>query len=382
MYSKKGLFLIMGVQPSFSDVQASRFLYLAQEMQNKFESIYVMMEGNKETCNLIKDIVTVKPKISLTGSFPLLRGILYRVQFTFYAIYFIFNKKIDFIVIRGYEPIILYIILKIFGKRLYTDFHGLYHLELFRKKRMLRGKVVKLIESIILKITNKILVISDGIKSQIPTYEEKCIYLPNGVNLEKIEKSKPYIGPLIPENKKVIGFIGNWEQVMKIDDICDAINYLENSIAIIVGRGFQYEHIVEKYKHNSNIIFTDKIDQEIAYSILKRMDVCIVPYDGHFYMSKIKDFFSNRKISEYLGAGKPMAIAGIEGIPGYLKENIHYIKYEPNNPKDLAMQVNRIINDKLAYEKMSHNNKQLAKKFKWEYLVEDSGFIEDIVQNA
>lgn len=382
MYTKKGLFLIMGVKPSFSNVHASRFLYLAQELQKKFEYVYVMMEGDGKTCNLINNIITITPIVALNGSMPLLRGFLYRIQFTAYAIYFVFNKKIDFIVIRGYEPILLYIIFKLFGKRLYTDFHGLYNLELFRKRRLARGIIVKFIESIILKITDKILVISNGIKSQISTYEKKYIYLPNGVNIEKIENIEPYSGSIIPEKKQVIGFIGNWEQVMKIDDICDAIAYLNNFVAVIVGQGFGYEQIVEKYKNQPNIIFTGKLDQSLAYAILKRMDVCIVPYDRHFYMSKIKDFFSNRKISEYMGAGKPMIIADIEGIPGYLQENVNYVKYESNNPQNLARQVQNIVNNHNIYEKMSSDNKELAKQFKWEYLLEDSGFIQDIIKNT
>ncbi|WP_167880876.1 glycosyltransferase [Methanococcoides sp. AM1] len=337
-----------------------------------------MLQKNEQDEVVLDNLIQIKPIIPIGGKLTLLKGILFRLQMSLQIFHFLLSKKIDYVILRGYDTIILFPFLKVFDIKIYYDFHGRGHLELYQQKRFLRGHVVKWSQKIILKHCDNIIVVSDGIKSQIEEYAYKCIYLPNGVDVDKIKSIDSECPVNIPEDKKVIGFIGNWEQVMKIEDICDSIDYLKDVVVVIVGQGYHYEKIFNKYGQKQNIILTGRLEYNLAISLLKRMDICIVPYDKNFYMSKVKDFFSNRKISEYLAAGKPMLIADIEGIPGYLKENVNYIKYESGNPEDLANNADHLMNNPELYSKISHNNKILAKEFDWEQIVKKSGILEDM----
>lgn len=376
--SKKGLIIFMETKVSYSIVQSSRALHIFHEIQKYLPDTYLMLQKNEQNEVVLDNLIQIKPIIPIDGKFTLLKGILFRVQMSLQIFHFILSKKIDYILLRGYDTVILFPFLKAFDIKIYYDFHGRGHLELYQQKRFLRGHIAKLSQKIILKYCDKIIVVSAGIKAQIEEYAYKCIYLPNGVDVGKIESIDSECPVSIPKDKKVIGFIGNWEQVMKIEDICDSIDYLKDVVVVIVGQGYHYEKIFTKYGQKQNIILTGRLEYNLAVSLLKRMDVCIVPYDKNFYMSKVKDFFSNRKISEYLAAGKPMLIADIEGIPGYLKENINYIKYESGNPENLANNVEYLMNNPELYSKISHNNKILAKEFDWGQIVKKSGILENL----
>jgi glycosyltransferase involved in cell wall biosynthesis len=362
-------------------VQSSRALHLLERLIDYYPSTYLVIEKNDKTWLKNDNTIQIDPMFQIENKFVLTKGIIFRLQITLYSLYLIITKNFDYVVLRGYDTIVLFLFSKIFRIKTYYDYHGRFELELIQRKRYLKAFIVKWIDKFILKYADGIIVVSNGIKSQIEEYSDKCILLPNGVDVERIESADTECPVNIPDDKKVIGFIGNWEQVMRIEDICDSIKYLQNTVAVVVGQGYQHEKIFNKYENEDGIIFTGKIEQELAYSILKRMDICIVPYDKEFYMSKMKNFFSNRKISEYLAAGKPILMADIEGIPDYLDENNNYIKYESRDPFDLAEKVNYLFNNPELYETLSQNNKELAKQLSWENIVKESGLIEDINKN-
>ncbi|WP_440952859.1 glycosyltransferase [Methanococcoides sp. FTZ1] len=376
--TKRGLILFMETKASYSIVQSSRALHIFRELIKYLPDTYLMLQKNERDEVVLDNLIQVEPIIPIAGKLTLLKGILFRLQMSLKVFHFLISKKIDYVIIRGYDCIVLYPFLRLLNTKIYYDFHGKYHLELYQRKRILRGHIAKFSERVLLRNSDKILVVSPGIKAQIGEYAHKCIYLPNGVDVDKIVSSSSECPLDIPEDKKVIGFIGNWEQVMKIDDICDSIDYLKDVVVVIVGQGYDYKRIFEKYGQKENIILTGRLEYSSVLSILKRMDICIVPYNKDFYMSKLKDFFSNRKISEYLAAGKPIVIADIEGIPGYLRENVNYIKYESGNPESLADSVKYLLNDPEQISEMSHNNKILAKEFDWEQIVLKSGILEDL----
>ncbi|MEL4305934.1 glycosyltransferase family 4 protein [Methanococcoides sp. LMO-2] len=376
--SKKGLIIFMETKASYSIVQSSRALHVFQELKKYLPDTYLMLQKNEQNEVVLENLIQVKPIIPIAGKLSLLKGISFRFQMSMKVFHFLLTKKIDYVIIRGYDCIVLYPFLRLLNTKIYYDFHGKYHLELYQRKRILRGYIAKFSERVLLKNSDRIIVVSAGVKEQIKEYAHKCIYLPNGVDVGKIESNDSECPLDIPKSKKVIGFIGNWEQVMKIDDICDSVDYLKDVVVVIVGQGYDYKKIFAKYGQKENVILTGRLEYSSVMAILKRMDVCIVPYNKDFYMSKLKDFFSNRKISEYLAAGKPMVIADIEGIPGHLKENVNYVKYESGNPKSLADRVEYLFSDPELRTEMSQNNKILAKEFDWEQIVLKSGILEDL----
>ena len=380
MVSKKGFILLANV-PSYSIVQPSRALHIFNEIKKEFPDTYLIMQSSDENDFELDNLIQVKPFVDIKGKFILLKGMIYRLQLTIFSFKFAIINKMDFAILRGYDCIFLLILLKIIGVQVYYDFHGKYDLELTQQGRFLRSFFVKNIDKIILKYSDKIIVVSEGIKNQISEYERKCILLPNGVDLDKIKNANYKCSTELPADKKVIGFIGNWESFMKIEDVCESLTYLSDCVGVIIGRGYNAEHIIDKYQTIDNIIFTGKVPHEKVYALLKKFDVCIIPYDKNDKHSQYPNFFSARKTKEYIAAGKPIIVADIIGKEGWLVENKNCLLYESGDPKDLADKIKTLINDEKMYRTLSENNERLAEEFTWKRLIKQSGLIEEIGDN-
>jgi len=364
--------------PSYSIVQSSRALHIFNEIKKEFSDTYLIMQSSNENEFELDNLIQVKPFVDLKGKFILLKGMIFRLQLTLFTFKFAITNKIDFVILRGYDCIFLLILLKIIGVRVYYDFHGRYNLELTQQGRFLRSFFVKNIDKIILKYSDKLIVVSEGIKNQISKYEKKCIILPNGVDLDRIKNANNECLIELPADKKIIGFIGNWESFMKIDDICESLNYLSNCTGLIIGLGYNAKFFVDKYK-GMNIIFTGRISQEKVYTLLNKMDICIIPYDQNDSHSRNSDFFSSRKAKEYIAAGKPIIVADVIGKEGWLVEYKNCLLYESGNSKDLADKITELLNTDDLYKTMSENNKRLAEQFTWGNLMKHSGLIEEIM---
>ena len=375
---KKNFIVLLWYTPTFSQPGPSRALYIFNELKRRFPGTYIIMQKCEEKTSDLVNVIQVKPIIAIRGKFQLLKGIIFRFQIAIFTLWFVISKKIDFVILRGYDTILVHLFLKLLGIKTFYDFHGLYHRELIQQNRRSRAFFVRYIDKIIFRLSNKIIVVSDGIKMQIQEYQDKCLYLPNGVDIGKIKNANYECSIELSVDKKVIGFIGNWESFIKIEDVCESIKYLDNCMGVIIGWGYNAEHIVDKYHTIENIIFTGKLPQEEVYALLKKIDVCILPYDKNDKHSRYPDFFSSRKTKEYIAAGKPIIVADVIGRESWLVENKTCLLYESGDPKDLADKINTLLNDEKLYKTLSENNNRLAEEFTWENLVKQSGLIESI----
>jgi glycosyltransferase involved in cell wall biosynthesis len=378
MPAKRILLILWMYKALDTEAPPSRFLNLFSYLQGVFPESYVIMQENEKNPLQNEKIREIRPFIPIHGRFRLIRGIILRLQMLLATTSLVIRKKIDCVIMRGEDTILVLPLLKLLGIFIIYDFHGLKSMELLHERRRLRAWMVGILESILLGSSDKILVISKGIIPQIRRYEEKCMYLPNGVDITGIKRSTRDCGISLPPGKRIIGFLGNWEQCMKIEDICEAPRYLQDTVAVIVGRGYMADVIEAKYREDSGVIFTGRIERECAYTLLKKFDICIIPYDKNAFMSQIENFFSNRKIFEYLAAGKPMILSGIPGIPDFLKEKINYLSYDSGNPKDLGEKIRYLSLHPDLSMQMSGNNSGLAEEFSWTRLIESSGLCEMI----
>lgn len=371
----KVLIVLMGFSLDDSNAQTTRVTAIFHELiKNNFE-VYCALKYD-ENHNPDNNFITVKPLCPIKGKFYIISQIIYRFQLTAYLIKVINQKKINNVIIRGCDSILLFLYLKLINVKIFFDFHGSFDIESYKEGRYIEGFFVKILQLVILPNSDKIITISEGVESQIPEYKNKFIRLPNGVDIDKIrttKKTDPHF--CIPENKFIIGFLGNWEQVMKIEDICDAVYPLKDTIAIIVGEGINAAALINKYHDGEKIIFTGRKSQTEAFEILKKMDVCVIPYNKDHYMANIPNFFSNRKIYEYLALGKPIILANIPGKPDWLVEFQNCLYYESGNPLDLANKIKELSDNKNLYEQISKNNYSLANKYSWDRIIDESGLL-------
>jgi len=379
--SPRILILLMNYSPEDRGAQATRAIALHKEIHTHFPYTFLMMNEGDKPC-VEENYYLLRPLIPSEGRYRAIRtlkGIISRIHMTMVIFTFVRQKKITSVILRGFDTTLLFPLLKLKKVKIFYDFHGRYNLELLQIKRYILSAFVKVCDIIILNLSDRILVVSEGIQSQIPEYHHKCLLVENGVDIGMIEEAIENEPPIkIPDDKYVVGFIGNWEQVMILDDICNAVEFVDNTISLIIGKGYDAERIFLRYNDSLKNIFTGKIDQKDAFNLLHRMDVCVIPYDDDYYMSKIKNFFSNRKIYEYMAAGKPIIISNIEGKPKFLVEGTNCLTYESGDPKDLADKIALLKNNPKIAEEIGKNNKELAKKFTWENIIKNSGILDEL----
>ncbi len=285
----------------------------------------------------------------------------------------LFSTKIDQVIARGYSLAPLFLILKLWGRDIIYDFHGYAYKEQIVAGRRIRAKITKPFDWLALKLADHILVIREELRQDLPpNFQKKTLLLPNGVDLEEFaaaEGENILARYNLPPHKKLVGFIGNWEAWVAIEDILASAKYFDDKIkVVIIGAGRKLEEYKDTYP---SILFTGRIAHQDAVELIKKMDVCLCPYSTHV-IAKNKSY---RKVLEYLAAGKPIVSSNAEGREKFLKENENTLLYETGHPEDLAEKVKTVLKDERLYARMSYNNLELAKEFSWREVINRSGLI-------
>ena len=327
------------------------------------------------------NVIAVK---QISGGF--IGSLLLRVQISLVALKVILTEKVDKVIVRGCDLPLLALFIKIFNKEMIYDFHGYLYKEEAAEGRVVRSKITKLFDLLMPMWADCISAVSEGTRNQLPKkYLKKTIVLPNGVDLELFkgeisDKEKDELKERydIPKDKKIVGFVGNWEPWMGIEDMINASMYLDrDSIQmLIVGKGHNFDELYRDAKNNPLVTFTGNVSHFQAVNLLKLMDICIVPYTKNIFCAGATGYFSSRKTKEYLAAGKPIIMSNIIGRESSLEEAENVVSYKPGDAKDLASKIKLLLNDEQLYKKMSENNKKLSEEFSWESLVEKSGLVD------
>jgi len=176
------------------------------------------------------------------------------------------------VIARGYDLAPLFLLLKLWGRDIIYDFHGYAFKEQMVGGRRLRAKITRFFDWLALKLADHILVIREELCQDLPTnFQKKTLLLPNGVDLEEFaatEDENILARYSLPPHKKLVGFIGNWESWIAIEDILASAKYFDDKIKVVIigaGRG------LEEYKDTyPSILFTGRIAHLSFYSIYRQ----------------------------------------------------------------------------------------------------------------
>ncbi len=373
--------LLTDAKLDFNGAVASRFIYIAKEFAK--QNIDVTLIGRESEQGIqLKNITVIS--IPSTNSKNRLMEFLSRLLFPLKIISTCLFKRFDYCIVRGYWiGAVLFPFLKLFRQKAIFDLHGYLYKEQIVEGRLLRAKITRILEGIALSLADKIIVVSKGTKSLLPpTYYNKTIYLPNGVNINEFNqpvdecKSALLIKKYnIKTDKKIVGFVGLWEEWHNIAELLACYKYLNNTQILIVGSGDNLDKLKNEYT-NKNIIFTGTVTHSQVKGLLKLIDICVIPYSGNFYQAKIKGYFSSRKTKEYLAAGKPIIVSDIEGKDPFLQEGENMLSYKPGEPKALAQKINQLLNNQSLYDEICRNNLRLAEEFSWKKIITESSLLD------
>jgi len=301
---------------------------------------------------------------------------LRRVYLLFCLIAYLSKKKVNCIYsIDFYMGLEAVVLAKLFKIKTIYDFGGYVYEEEIHRGHRWKPLLTKLLEKLCLE--NSTLIVTQTIpnKELLTNYHKKVLVLENGVNLDEFPEPSPAKGIFrqfsIPDDKPIVGFVGNWENWMKIEDFLNASKHLENVTVVVIGEGKGFREFKTQFK---DVYFTGRIPHRLAMSLLINFDICVAPYSKDGIMRHKQAM----KTLEYLAAGKPIIVSDVIGRESFLKESENCLLYEPENPEDMAQKISQLLQNKELRAYLSQKNKELAMAYAWEKTVARSGLVESL----
>jgi len=226
--------------------------------------------------------------------------------------------------------------------------------------------------------TAKIIMISHGLKEIFISkgyYSEhlKVIHnavpsdLDSAIHQEKVETLKAQYAIA---GKTIVGCLSRKKSQ---EQLLEAFKYLpEEYVGLFVGIGV--EEVDEKLVSNlkQRLIYTGLLDHEEALHHLKLMNVNVLPsYLDGFGLVLVESMLLD----------VPVVGSNFGGIPDVIEDGKTGLLFENGNPKQLAEQIQRIIEDKQLSEQLKKEGKKVAKaKFSIETMLNNyESFFQSIV---
>ncbi|MBU4375599.1 glycosyltransferase [Patescibacteria group bacterium] len=339
---------------------------LAEQFSKYLADGYLLIIGNKSP-EQFKNINLINSRLSSYGNGWLHFWLPY-IYYFFWLPYFILTQKIKNTKTIFFSSDSNLLLILIFWKKIFrlkfkicSDWHMLYNnmKDSFipRNSDYLISTSEKLKDIIIKKSginSNKINVVYGGVDAK--SYNAKA-------------KSRQELG--IPENKKLVGYVGLFKTMgmeKGIKTMIAALPYLPSDIAMVFvgakpGQSVEYQDYAKEIDVANRCIFIDMQPVEIIPSYEKATDVLVIPYPNkpHF-----RDWGFPMKVYEYMMSQRPIVYSNLDIIREVLADCAW--PFKPDDPKSLADKINYVLSKENKAEidnKVKMANKE-AKGFSWE----------------
>lgn len=172
----------------------------------------------------------------------------------------------------------------------------------------------------------------------------------------------------ISRQTKIMIYQGQVAEARGVDTLLDVMNHLEGVALVVIGRGDYRDRLRKKMTEHAKRDFLFLIEpvpwEELKY-ITASADLGIsllrnVNLNNYYALSN--------KLFEYCSAGLPVVFSNFPEMRRVILDNhIGFVVDEAGNPEDIARVIQKILNNKALYKKMSSNAKRLVKeKYNWE----------------
>jgi len=189
-------------------------------------------------------------------------------------------------------------------------------------------------------------------------FDKKFIYIPNGIDLEemqKIELLSEDIKNQIPKDKFIVAYTGTIGKANSLDYFIEAAKILkdyEDILFLIVGEGGEKERLKKIAEGFDNIKFLPSISKTMVQNLLFHVDIC---YIGWKKLKLYKFGISPNKIFDYMYSGKTI-IQSIDTKNDPISLANCGINVEPENPVAIADAVLKFYNMKPEERKKIGDN--------------------------
>ena len=218
------------------------------------------------------------------------------------------------------------------------------------------------------KIWRKIIVNSKFMLSDLKRFKaciSKAVVIPNGVSIEKIQKSQPLS---LAGNPSFL-FVGHLEWHKGIDILLQAFDRLlkkksfQKAHLHLVGTGRMksyYEDFVCEKKLSDKVHFWNSLSQNVVFRLLKSCDIFVLP-------SRYEAF--GIVLLEAMAAEKPIISTKVGGIPEMLTHNRNALLIQPKQT-ELTRAMEYLSQNEGLMKAFSKNNRKDVAPFSWKNVSE------------
>ena len=269
-------------------------------------------------------------------------------SFSIFGIMKALSNKEKYDVVHGFNVPSAFVMKFIKAKKKVLSVHGIYSEQVGMIHSKPTSQIVNLAEEKVLKWADKLTTDSKIVKK---AYEEKfgldIEYLPAPLDIEKLKK--------IPEVDKI-----------------------ENQV-IFLGRD-SYEKGIDILKKiepkiNGKVVYCIDMPWDEAMKTLKSSSIMVVPSRLESLPQTIKEAF-------YLKV--PVIATDVGGIPELIENNVTGILVPANDPENLKIAINNLLNDNEKAKKLSDTAyESIIKNFTWNLLLDKYiNFYKKLVENS
>ena len=338
---------------------------LSKELVKQGHEVYVITYPHKD----IKDIDGIHVIGTKGINIPGLRGMMFAINAKKELKKLIERENIDiihghYLFPAGWAAVKAG---KATGTKTYVTAHGSDMFEMYKKQSYTRPLIKK-----VLKDADVVLAVSNALKDEIistkiPKIEEKTRLHWNSVDIDKFKTTKENQGKFrkelahlfdIAADKPIILFVGNVIKRKNVDLLLEAKKHMKTKAnLVIVGDGPLLNQMKEKAEKE---YFDGNLDN--VYFTGSRMDVeDIYPSCDLLVLPSFTESFGLVLI-EALACGKPVIGSDVGGIREIITEDVGLL-IDPNDSKDLANAIDRILSDEELMERFKSNARNRAKDF-------------------
>lgn len=355
----------------------THFIEVAQNLVKLGNELLVLLPGywpwDKRNYSLnVRYIPTFKKSM--------LSYLLYEALSFFYLIFYILKFRPHAIYLRqGLFEIFPPILSRLFRVPYVIEKNGITEDELrSRGFSEVIIRILRLVEKINFRLSNKIVCVTEGIKKQIAERyrvpENKLLVIPNGANIEifrPLDKHSCRRKLGLDENIFYIGFVGSLAPWQGLEVLIEAAKQVkEKGYAqikyIIVGSGEQelvLRQMVREYKLEEEIRFTGRVAYEEVVKYINVCNVLVAPFTEE---RNVIIGLSPLKLYEYLACGLPVIASRIDGVKEVIEEGQCGYLFEPEDAKELAEKIIQSYQEREALQEMGLRGRRLVEvKYTW-----------------
>lgn len=300
-----------------------------------------------------------------------------------FSVYYLFKISLSgpIHVIHVANPPDIFFLLGFFGRilgiKFIFDHHDLspesYEIK-FGGNRGFLYKIMVVMEYLSMKVSNYVVSTNESLRKKAiergGVLPDRVVVVRNGPDVQFRDTSNIKI----LENcnyKYIVSYIGNMGEPDGVENIIYAADYVCNKLKrddigfYLIGYGDQFnslQKMTEEKGLSPRVIFTNRIPDEEAKSILYSSDICLSPDPRN----GLNEFHTMNKIAEYMAFGKPIVSFNLDETLFTAGKAAVYVNN--NDPIEFGKAIISLLYDEEKRKKMGEiGAARLKDNFTWEY---------------